>query len=153
MNEKLEQEREERRKSFAEWNIEAELPAAIGPYKLSRIDRQDHRVYEAFGWLDEETGWGARVVFDEETMDYMVKLDYHMFCLTEIESITGDFETFKSIVKTITPECIEKAFLKRDHISSVVKGKDSPIGILKKYFRRRWGTGNRPLILRRRSTG
>jgi len=123
MNEKLEAARKERRDLFSGWNIEKELPEAIGPYQLHRIDAQDGRVYDAFAWTDKETGWEARIVFDEETMDYMVKFDFVMFSLTEIESITGDFEEFKTIVKTITPKSIEKVFMKRELISVTVREK------------------------------
>ena len=56
-DEKLKAEREARRKLFMDWDIEKELPADISGYKLHRIDKQDGRIYYAFGWTNEENGW------------------------------------------------------------------------------------------------
>ena len=38
MDEKLEKEREERRKLFLSWDIENDLPCEVGDYVLKRID-------------------------------------------------------------------------------------------------------------------
>ena len=38
MDEKLEKEREERRKLFLSWDIENDLPCEVGDYILKRID-------------------------------------------------------------------------------------------------------------------
>lgn len=42
---KLEQERAERRQKFLDWDIEKELPSDIEGYKLKRLDRQEGRIY------------------------------------------------------------------------------------------------------------
>ena len=126
VSEKLLKQRAERKKLFDDWDIEKELPSAIGDYKLRRIDEQDKdnaRVYYAFGWFNENNGWKVRVLYDEETADYMVKMDLHMITLTEIECITGDFEEFKRLVPLLTPEAIEKELIRREEVSILVKGK------------------------------
>ena len=41
---KLEQERAERRQKFLDWDIEKELPSDIEGYKLKRLDRQEGRI-------------------------------------------------------------------------------------------------------------
>lgn len=105
---KLEQERAERRQKFLNWDIEKELPSDIEGYKLKRLDRQEGRIYFAFCWENEKNGWQVRALFDEETMDYMVKSDLRMMTLTEIELITGDFEEFKRNMKLLTPRYIAR---------------------------------------------
>ena len=62
MDEKLEKEREERRKLFLSWDIENDLPCEVGDYVLKRIDfttmkdrkavmfKTEIRVYTAFAW-------------------------------------------------------------------------------------------------------
>lgn len=52
---KLEQERAERRQKFLDWDIEKELPSDIEGYKLKRLDRQEERIYFAFCWENEKT--------------------------------------------------------------------------------------------------
>lgn len=121
--EKLRQERAERRQKFLDWDIEKELPAEIGDYRLERIDKQEERIYYAFGWFGKETGWAVRVLFDEETMDYMVKMDFRLLTLTEIECITGDFEEFKRNVKLLTPKAIDREIIHRENVSVIVRGK------------------------------
>ncbi len=123
VDEKTQKQRDERRKIFQEWDIEKELPADVGGYRLRRIDEQDERIYYAFGWFNEENGWKVRILYDEETADYMVKMDLHMMTLTEIECITGDFEEFKRLVTLLTPGAIEKELIKREEVSILVKGK------------------------------
>lgn len=120
---KLQKERVERRQKFLDWEIEKELPVEIGEYKLHRIDRQEERIYFAFGWQSEETGWEVRVLFDEETMDYMVKMYLRLITLTEIECITGDFEEFKRNVQLLTPKSIEKELIRREEVSIIVRGR------------------------------
>ncbi|MEE0291450.1 MAG: hypothetical protein UDQ48_02470, partial [Dialister sp.] len=70
-----------------------------------------------------ENGWQVRALFDEETMDYMVKTDIRMMTLTEIELITGDFEEFKRNMKLLTPQYIAKEFIHRENVSVLVRGK------------------------------
>ena len=120
---KLEQERAERRQKFLDWDIEKELPTDIEGYKLKRLDKQEGRIYFAFCWENEENGWQVRALFDEETMDYMVKTDIRMMTLTEIELITGDFEEFKRNMKLLTPQYIAKEFIHRENVSVLVRGK------------------------------
>lgn len=122
-DEKLKQEREKRRQGFLDWKVEDELPREVGEYKLHRIDKQDGRIYYAFGWTGERTGWDIRAIFDEETMDYMVKMYLHMVTLTEIECITGDFDEFKRLVKLLTPKAIERELIHRENVSVMVRGK------------------------------
>lgn len=122
-DEKLKQEREKRRQEFLSWDAEHELPQAIGEYRFHRIDKQEGRIYYAFGWLGEKTGWDVRVLFDEETMDYMVKMYLHMVTMTEIECITGDLIAFKGLVKQLTPQAVERELIHRENVSILVKGK------------------------------
>jgi hypothetical protein len=119
--EKLEKERAERRKLFLDWPIEKELPQTIGEYNLSRIDKQEGRIYYAFGWKGQENGWEIRALFDEETMDYMVKMYLRMMTMTEIEVITGDFAQFQDFVKRWTPDMIKRELIERDKVSVLVK--------------------------------
>ena len=108
---KLAEEREQRRNAFLVWDIENELPLDIGEYHLERIDKQEERIYKAFGWTSSKNGWQVRAIFDEETMDYMIKMDLNLVVLTEIEVITGDFETFKDFVKRWTVKAIKKRII------------------------------------------
>ena len=122
-DEKLKAEREARRKLFMDWDIEKELPADISGYKLHRIDKQDGRIYYAFGWTNEENGWEVRALFDEETMDYMVKMYLRLVTLTEIELITGDFDEFKRNLVLLTPKAIDHELIHRENVSVFVRGK------------------------------
>lgn len=122
-DDKLEKARAERRQKFLDWDIEKELPAEIGGYKLKRLDRQEGRIYFAFCWEDEKTGWQVRALFDEETMDYMVKAFLPMVTFTEIELITGDFEEYKRNMKLLTPAYIEKELIHRENVSVLVRGR------------------------------
>lgn len=117
------QEREERRKLFLEWDIENALSPLVGTYKLERIDVQEERIYHAFQWKDEESGWTVQVLFDEETMDYMVKADFHLFSMTEIETITdvAKFDEFKSMVAELTPTWIQRTMIDRS-VSILIRG-------------------------------
>lgn len=121
--EKLAAARKERRQKFMDWEIEKELPQSIGPYKLHRIDKQEGRIYYAFGWTGEDDGWEIRALFDEETMDYMIKAYLRLITMTEIEVITGDFNQFQKFVKEWTPSVIRREFIDRGHVSVLVKGK------------------------------
>ena len=123
VDEKTKAAREKRRQLFMDWDIENELPADIGPYHLQRIDTQQDRIYYAFGWIDEKSGWQIRALYDEETADYMIKMDLHMMTLTEIECITGDFEEFQGYVRKLTPKAIEKELIHREEVSVLVRGK------------------------------
>ena len=123
VDEKTKKAREERKNLFADWDIEHELPQDIGPYHLQRIEEQHERIFYAFGWMDKKSGWCIRALYDEETADYMIKMDLHMMTLTEIECITGDFEEFKRNVKLLTPSAIEKELIHRDQVSVLVRGK------------------------------
>lgn len=122
-DEKLKAEREARRKLFMDWDIEKELPADISGYKLHRIDKQDGRIYYAFGWTNEENGWEVRALFEEETMDYMVKMYLRLVTLTEIELITGDFDEFKRNLVLLTPKAIDHELIHRENVSVLVRGK------------------------------
>ena len=133
-DDKLEKERAERRQKFLDWDIEKELPTEIGEYKLKRMDRQEGRIYYAFCWEGQKTGWQVRALFDEETMDYMVKMDLHMITMTEIELITGDFEEFKRNMKLLTPKCIEKELIHREQVSVLVRGKGFMVWDYSHYF-------------------
>ena len=130
----LEKERAERRQKFLDWDIEKELPAQIGEYKLKRLDRQEGRIYFAFCWEDEKTGWQIRALFDEETMDYMVKAFLHMVTFSEIELITGDFEEYKRNMKLLTPKYIEKEFIRREDVSILVRGQGFMVWDYKPFF-------------------
>ena len=117
-DEKLKAEREARRKLFMDWDIEKELPADISGYKLHRIDKQDGRIYYAFGWTNEENGWEVRALFDEETMDYMVKMYLRLVTLTEIELITGDFDEFKRNLVLLTRKAIDHELIHRENVDT-----------------------------------
>ncbi|MEE3452690.1 hypothetical protein [Dialister sp.] len=122
-DDKLEKARAERRQKFLDWDIEKELPTEIGEYKLKRLDRQEGRIYFAFCWENEKTGWQVRALFDEETMDYMVKTFFPMVTLTEIELITGEFEEYQRNMKRLTPAYIEKELIHREDVSVLIRGK------------------------------
>lgn len=135
MDEKMEKEREERRQLFLDWDIERELPREVGDYILKRIDfptaeerkagkvKTDARVYTAFGWENEKNGWMVKAIFDEETKDYMVKMDLRLMTFTQLESITGDFEQFKKRVRELTPKAIQKDLIQLDRIPALAAGK------------------------------
>lgn len=123
VDEKTQKARVERREKLLAWYEGKELPPVIGDYELRTIDEQHDRIYYAFGWFHKSNGWKIRVLYDEETADYMVKMDLHMITLTEIECITGDFEEFKRLVKLLTPEAIEKELIHREKVSILVEGK------------------------------
>lgn len=131
---KLEQERAERRQKFLDWDIEKELPLDIEGYKLKRLDRQEGRIYFAFCWENEKNGWQVRALFDEETMDYMVKSDLRMMTLTEIELITGDFEEFKRNMKLLTPRYIARELVHRENVSVLVRGKGFMVWDYSQFF-------------------
>ena len=123
VDEKTKKARAERREKLLAWYEEKDLPPVIGDYELRIIDEQHDRIYYAFGWFHKSNGWKIRVLYDEETADYMVKMDLHMITLTEIECITGDLEEFKRLVKLLTPEAIEKELIHREKVSILVEGK------------------------------
>ena len=102
VDEKTKKARAERREKLLAWYEEKDLPPVIGDYELRIIDEQHDRIYYAFGWFHKSNGWKIRVLYDEETADYMVKMDLHMITLTEIECITGDLEEFKRLVKLLS---------------------------------------------------
>lgn len=131
---KLEQERAERRQKFLDWDIEKELPLDIEGYKLKRLDRQEGRIYFAFCWENEKNGWQVRALYDEETMDYMVKSDLRMMTLTEIELITGDFEEFKRNMKLLTPRYIARELVHRENVSVLVRGKGFMVWDYSQFF-------------------
>ena len=118
VDEKTKKARAERREKLLAWYEEKDLPPVIGDYELRIIDEQHDRIYYAFGWFHKSNGWKIRVLYDEETADYMVKMDLHMITLTEIECITGDLEEFKRLVKLLTPEEID---LSVRRVSRIVK--------------------------------
>lgn len=118
----LTEKQKKRRQAFLDWDLSG-LPETIGTFHRKRIDRQEGRIYYAFGYEDEETGWEARALFDEETMDYMVKFYLRMYTITEIELIHGDFDGFRRDVERLLPAAITREFLRRDRVSVLVKGR------------------------------
>ncbi len=92
----LEEERAKRREAFLSEEFTAMLPKEIGSYRLHRTDLQNDRIYEAYAYEDAETGWRVRILFDEETMDYMVKTDFRLFVLTDIDLITGILKNLRN---------------------------------------------------------
>ena len=118
---KIKEERENRRNLFLNWKIEEDLPQTVHEYSLKRVDVQDDRKYYAFSYVNEKNGWEVKALFDEETMDFMIKADFRLFVITQIEMITGDFEKFKNIVKTMLPEFIYKEMIDRSKVSVLVK--------------------------------
>lgn len=119
----LEEDRAGRRQGFLDWNVEERLPGAIGDYRFCRLDRQEGRIYYAFAYVSESTGWSVCALFDEETMDYMVKTDFRLFVITDIELITGDFEAYKKSVGNLLEKNMRKELLERENISVVVRGR------------------------------
>jgi len=107
VDEKTKKARAERREKLLAWYEEKDLPPVIGDYELRIIDEQHDRIYYAFGWFHKSNGWKIRVLYDEETADY----------------ITGDLEEFKRLVKLLTPEAIEKELIHREKVSVLVEGK------------------------------
>lgn len=75
-----------------------------------------------------------RALFDEETMDYMVKSDLRMMTLTEIELITGDFEEFKRNMKLLTPRYIARELVHRENVSVLVRGKGFMVWDYSQFF-------------------
>jgi hypothetical protein len=118
----LEEARAARRKQFMDWDIRADLPERVGTFVLKKLDRQEGRTYFAYAYVDELTGWEARILFEEETMDYMVKFYCRLFTLTEIELIHNDFDGFREDVKNILPRAIDKRFNHREKVSALVAG-------------------------------
>ncbi|HAT55988.1 MAG TPA: hypothetical protein DCS74_00200 [Veillonellaceae bacterium] len=116
------EKREKRRQLFLNWNIEKELPEKIGEYRLGRTDVQDHGIYRAFAYTEKTCGWSVQAIFDEETMDYMVKTDLSLFTLTDIDMITGDFLSFQKSVDELLPGHIQKELIDRDKVSVLVRG-------------------------------
>ena len=80
----LTDKQQDRRQLFLSWDIETELPLEIETFHLERMDLQEERIYYAFAYKDSVTGWEVRILFDEETQDYMVKLYFRLFTITEI---------------------------------------------------------------------
>ena len=109
----LEEERAKRREAFQSEDFTALLPEAVGPYRLQRTDAQHDRIYEAFAYEDAATGWRVRILFDEETMDYMVKTDFRLFVLADIDLITGDFEEFKKRFPAFFEKNVRRLLLDR----------------------------------------
>lgn len=120
---KIKEERNERRELFLKWEIEKELPQNIGEFRLKRIDVQEDRKYYAFSYIGEKTGWEVKALFDEETMDFMIKADFRLFVISQIEMISGDFDSFKIIIKNMLPEFIRKEMIERNKVSVLVKNK------------------------------
>lgn len=118
----LEEERAKRREAFLSEEFTAMLPKEIGLYRLHRTDSQNDRIYEAYAYEDAETGWRIRILFDEETMDYMVKTDFRLFVLTDIDLITGDFEEFKKRFPLFFERNVRKCLIERP-VSVVVRGR------------------------------
>ena len=119
----LTEEQEVRRQAFLEWDVEHILPETIESYRFHRIDRQEGRIYYAFGYTDEETGWEVRVIFDEETMDYMIKTDIRMFSMTNIDLITGNFDAFKQKLPLILEKSLRRELIDRP-ISVAIRGRE-----------------------------
>lgn len=120
-NMSVEEDRAARRQGFLDWDVEKRLPAVIGDFHFRRMDQQDGRLYYAFEYVSESTGWAVRSLFDEETMDYMIKTDFRLFVMTDIELITGDFEKYKTAVEKLLKKNMTRELLHRDSVSVVVK--------------------------------
>lgn len=123
MADSSEEEREKRRQSFLDWDIEKELPGKIGDYSLHRMDVQDHGIYRAFGYTGQQHGWTVQAIFDEETMDYMVKTDFRLFTLTDIDMITGDFSAFRKSADRLLTLHIQRELIDRGKVSVLVRGR------------------------------
>ena len=114
--------REKRRQDFLDWDVEHLLPETIGNYRFHRIDKQVDRIYYAFGYIDEDSGWEVRVLFDEETMDFMVKTDIHLFTMTNIDLITGNFDVFKEKLPLLLEKDLRRELIDRP-VSVIVAGR------------------------------
>lgn len=119
----LTEDQEKRRQGFLDWDVEHELPESIGDFHFRRLDRQEGRIYYAFSYVSESMGWEVRALFDEETMDYMVKTDFRLFAMTDIELVTGSFEQYKAAVRTLLEKNMRRELLEREKISVVVRGR------------------------------
>lgn len=119
----LTEDQQKRRQGFLDWDVEHTLPPIIGDYHFERVDQQEGRLYYAFQYVSESTGWQVRALFDEETMDYMVKTDFRLFVMTDIELITGDFEKYKKAVEVLLAKNMKRELLDRNEVSVVVRGK------------------------------
>lgn len=119
----LTEEQAKRRQAFLDWNVESVLPETVGDYRFHRVDRQEGRIYYAFSYVNEATGWEVKALFDEETMDYMVKTDFRLFVMTDIEILTGNFEDYKKAVETLLVKNMRRELIERDQVSVVVRGR------------------------------
>ena len=111
----LTDKQQDRRQLFLSWNIETELPLEIETFHLERMDLQEERIYYAFAYKDSVTGWEVRILFDEETQDYMVKLYFRLFTITEIELINSNYERFKEDVVQLLPSIGQNSFISWDY--------------------------------------
>lgn len=118
----LTEDQAKRRQGFLDWDVEHILPEAVGDYRFRRLDRQEGRIYYAFAYVSESTGWAVRALFDEETMDYMVKTDFRLFVMTDIELITGDFEAYREAVETLLVKNMKRELIDRK-VSVLVAGR------------------------------
>lgn len=116
----LTDKQQDRRQLFLSWNIETELPLEIETFHLERMDLQEERIYYAFAYKDSVTGWEVRILFDEETQDYMVKLYFRLFTITEIELINSNYERFKEDVVQLLPSIIKNRFFDRSKVSVLI---------------------------------
>lgn len=119
----LTEDREKRRQGFLDWDVEHELPEAVGDFHFRRLDRQEGRIYYAFSYVSDSTGWEVRALFDEETMDYMVKTDFRLFTLTDIDMVTGSFDQYKRAVRELLAKNMRRELLERETISVLVRGR------------------------------
>lgn len=113
---------EERRRAFLDWDVEHRLPMTIGDYHFRRVDRQEGRIYYAFSYVSETTGWEVRALFDEETMDYMVKTDFRLFVMTDIDLISGDFAAYQAAVEGLLERNLRRELIER-RLSVLIEGK------------------------------
>lgn len=118
----LTEDQAKRRQGFLDWDVEHRLPAVIGDYRFRRVDRQEGRIYQAFSYVSDATGWEVKALFDEETMDYMVKTDFRLFVMTDIELITGDFQAYQKAVETLLEKNMRRELIDR-RISVIVQGR------------------------------
>ena len=119
----LTEEQAKRRQAFLDWNVESVLPETVGDYRFRCVDRQEGRIYYAFSYVNEATGWEVKALFDEETMDYMVKTDFRLFVMTDIEILTGNFEDYKKAVEALLVKNMRRELIERDQVSVVVRGR------------------------------
>ncbi len=117
----LEEERAARREAFLSEDFAALLPKEIEQYCLRRADVQNDRIYEAYAYEDAKTGWRVWILFDEETMDYMVKTNFRLFTLTDIDLITGDFAEFQKRISLFFEKNFRHLLIDRP-ITAAVKG-------------------------------